>query len=186
MWYPGFGYTWVSGYPWGWTPYRSGSWMFLPTYGWLWQPGATGSGFVTIPKIVNPPARFVAPQPPTTPGKTQVVGPVVPVAPVSAGTVAIRQGSAGMGIPRGSIANLGKVQQQVERDGFVSARVKAVPVPVTSAPAVAGTKAAASTKAATPKTTTTAHPAPARTVTPMPRSTPHTRSAPTPRGTSPH
>ena len=28
MWYPGSGYTWVSSYPWGWMPYRYGSWTY--------------------------------------------------------------------------------------------------------------------------------------------------------------
>ena len=27
-WYPGAGYSWVSPYPWGWTPYHYGSWSF--------------------------------------------------------------------------------------------------------------------------------------------------------------
>ena len=29
MWYPGAGYAWISAYPWGWTPYRYGSWTYL-------------------------------------------------------------------------------------------------------------------------------------------------------------
>ncbi|HET8825870.1 MAG TPA: FecR family protein, partial [Terriglobales bacterium] len=36
---PGFGYGWVSAYPWGWVPYHYGTWVFLPGYGWAWQPG---------------------------------------------------------------------------------------------------------------------------------------------------
>ena len=37
--YPGFGYSWASAYPWGWMPYHYGSWGFVPGYGWGWQPG---------------------------------------------------------------------------------------------------------------------------------------------------
>ena len=39
MWYPGAGYTWVSAYPWGWTPYRYGSWTYLQR---LWLVLAAG------------------------------------------------------------------------------------------------------------------------------------------------
>jgi hypothetical protein len=43
--YPNFGYTWISGYPWGWWPYHCGAWDYLDTYGWLWVPGNCGWGF---------------------------------------------------------------------------------------------------------------------------------------------
>jgi hypothetical protein len=33
------GLTWVSSDPWGWMPAHYGTWDYLPTYGWLWQPG---------------------------------------------------------------------------------------------------------------------------------------------------
>lgn len=36
--YPTFGYTWVSSYPWGWLPYHCGSWNYYP-FGWGWSPG---------------------------------------------------------------------------------------------------------------------------------------------------
>ncbi len=35
--YPGFGYMWVSGYPWGWMPYSYGSWAYAPGFGWVWM-----------------------------------------------------------------------------------------------------------------------------------------------------
>lgn len=40
--YPGFGFTWVSFEPWGWMPYHFGGWVFSPVYGWLWVPGGFG------------------------------------------------------------------------------------------------------------------------------------------------
>ena len=36
--YPTFGYTWVSSYPWGWLPYHCGAWNYY-SFGWGWAPG---------------------------------------------------------------------------------------------------------------------------------------------------
>jgi hypothetical protein len=33
------GWTWVSGYPWGWAAFHYGRWFLHPRYGWLWKPG---------------------------------------------------------------------------------------------------------------------------------------------------
>jgi len=35
----GFGYMWISGYPWGYLPYQCGAWNFYPSFGWGWAPG---------------------------------------------------------------------------------------------------------------------------------------------------
>lgn len=43
--YPSFGYTWISGYPWGWWPYHCGAWDFVGGWGWIWIPGHCGWGF---------------------------------------------------------------------------------------------------------------------------------------------
>lgn len=51
--YPTYGYVWVSGYPWGWTPFQCGSWSYAGGFGWGWMPtvgcgsyaGGWGSGF---------------------------------------------------------------------------------------------------------------------------------------------
>jgi hypothetical protein len=61
--YPGFGYTWVSGYPWGWTPYRYGSWVYVPTYGWGWRPGGWNT-WNSSPVVVNAPGTWRRPLPP--------------------------------------------------------------------------------------------------------------------------
>jgi hypothetical protein len=58
-----WGFTWVSGYPWGWLPYRYGGWVFIPGYGWLWRPGEWHH-WHRIPPIQNPPPSF---HPPRTP-----------------------------------------------------------------------------------------------------------------------
>ncbi len=114
-WYPGAGYTWVSAYPWGWTPYRYGSWTYLPTSGWFWRPGSTWAGWNTVPRIVNAPQRFNMPRPPATPGQTLLVNrsPVAGVGVIQ-GRSEIRGGSAGLGVARGTVRNLGKISQQVE------------------------------------------------------------------------
>ncbi len=116
MWYPGFGYTWVSSYPWGWTPYRYGSWTYVPSYGWFWQPGNSWAGWNTGPQITNPPRQFNFPRPPATPGRTLVVNRTTLSSPsgVVQNRIQFRGDSAGLGIPRGSVRNLGKVSRQVE------------------------------------------------------------------------
>ena len=117
MWYPGAGYAWISAYPWGWTPYRYGSWTYLNAYGWFWQPGSTWAGWNTGPRIVNAPQTFSAPRPPATPGRTLLVNRVAPAGPVRQiqNQAEVRSGSAGLGVARGSVRNLGKVSQQMER-----------------------------------------------------------------------
>jgi hypothetical protein len=176
VYYPGFGYTWVSGYPWGWTPYYYGSWYYLPTYGWMWQPGNTGSwgGWSTRPRIVNPPPRFTVPQPPSAPGNMTVVvarGPR-PAVGVSPGRMIIRDNSAGLGIPRGSIRDLGRVSQTVTRSGAVTTTMHGAPVTTSS-----GAQATS-----TPRTVT---PAPRFSSPRMGAPAPAPRTAPAPRG-SPH
>jgi hypothetical protein len=121
-WYPGAGYAWVSSYPWGWTPYRYGSWTYVNSYGWFWQPGTTWRGWNTVPRIVNPPQQFSAPRMPATPGQTLMVNRGAPAGAsgVTLGRSAILTNSAGLGVARGSVRNLGRVSQQVERSAFAS------------------------------------------------------------------
>jgi len=136
---PGFGYNWVSAYPWGWTPYHYGTWMFVPQYGWMWQPGGAWSGY-SVPRVVNPPARFVVPRPPA--GGTSVVavnpGPVTTPG-ISPRQVVIRDGSAGLGVPRGSVKDLGKVSTKVQQKGAYVTTVRSAPVPTATAAAQART-----------------------------------------------
>ena len=117
MWYPGAGYAWISSYPWGWTPYRYGSWTYLQTYGWFWQPGGTLTGWNTGVRIVNPPQTFIPPRPPAMPGQTLLVNRGAPSGGVIQGRSEIRLGSAGLGVARGSVRNLGRISQQVQRPG---------------------------------------------------------------------
>jgi hypothetical protein len=126
--YPGYGYGWVSAYPWGWTPYHCGSWVFIPMYGWVWQPGGTWMGWNTIPVTLNAPTGFVPPRAPVPPG-----GRIVPVSrgpvPVQIGNkVRIANNSAGLGIPRGSVENLRQLSRTVELQGFVTAKAHTISV----------------------------------------------------------
>ena len=123
--YPGFGYMYASAYPWGWLPYRYGNWMFVPGFGWMWQPGMWTT-FVTVPRFSPTTATHVtALVPPTAGTKTVPVGKGGVVSPVMSSRVTLNAGSAGMGIPRGSVNNLNHLNQQVAKSG--SAEVHPAP-----------------------------------------------------------
>jgi hypothetical protein len=64
---PGFGYTWVSSYPWGWMPYRYGQWVFVNGRGWCWAPGGWNRWY-SRPRLANAPPGFHAPVPPPNRG----------------------------------------------------------------------------------------------------------------------
>jgi hypothetical protein len=106
-WYPGAGYMWVSAYPWGWMPYRYGNWLFVPGYGWVWQPGYWTTWYA-IPRVVNPPARMAVLTPPVKSRATVMVGRGLTVNPVGEPPkrLTITPGSAGLGVPRGSVQHL--------------------------------------------------------------------------------
>jgi hypothetical protein len=116
VWYPGYGYMWVSAYPWGWMPYYYGNWAYVPTYGWIWQPGYWNTWY-QVPRVVNPPARTVIPQPPVRTRATVMVGKGLAVNAVAIPPrrVTINPGSAGLGLPRGSVRDLGRVAREVEK-----------------------------------------------------------------------
>ncbi len=122
-WYPGFGYMFASAYPWGWMPYRYGNWMFVPSMGWMWQPGGWNS-WLTVPRYAGTlPAGF---RPPVVPvagtGRTVVVGRAGTGTVVSPSRIVVNAGSAGLGIPRGSLRNLSHMNHQVAKTGFVEVR----------------------------------------------------------------
>src|SRR6266851_2619446 len=125
---PGWGYGWVSAYPWGWTPYHYGTWVFLPGYGWAWQPGGVWTSWYAQPRVLNSPRNFSLPQVPTA-GKTTVVVNRGPQSTNQTGSkLIIRNNSAGLGVPRGEVNNLAKVSQQAQVRGAVTERVHAAPV----------------------------------------------------------
>ena len=121
--YPGYGYMFASAYPWGWLPYRYGSWAFVPSYGWMWQPGMWNS-FVTVPRYVPTTATHITALVPPAAGtmKTVTVGRAGTISPVMSSRMTLNSGSAGMGIPRGSVDNLNHLNHQVVKSGFAEVR----------------------------------------------------------------
>jgi hypothetical protein len=115
--YPGFGYMFASAYPWGWMPYRYGNWLFVPGMGWMWQPGGWNTWLAVPHYTPTTLARvnLVAPTAGTT--RTVVVGRAATSSAFSSRMV-VNKGSAGMGIPRGSVGNLGHLNHQVTKSGF--------------------------------------------------------------------
>jgi hypothetical protein len=80
----GSGYVFASGYQWGWTPYRCGSWAFYPGFGWAWLPdpacgqwGFAGADFndVVIYASSGAPTHIPIPRPNPGPGPH----PILPV-----------------------------------------------------------------------------------------------------------
>lgn len=82
--YPGFGYTWISGYPWGWMPYHCGAWDYMNSFGWMWMPGNCGYGFsgpgwYPYATVWNVPKGYVPPpRPHGTPIRRINTGPIGP------------------------------------------------------------------------------------------------------------
>jgi hypothetical protein len=74
MWYPQFGYIWISPYPWGWMPYRYGAWNFVPGYGWCWMPGTTWNTWVPVTAVNRPPVNWVPVRPPAGPSQPGTAG----------------------------------------------------------------------------------------------------------------
>jgi hypothetical protein len=189
MWYPGAGYAWISAYPWGWTPYRYGSWTYLPAYGWFWQPGSTWAGWNTVPRIANAPQTFSVPRPPATPGRTLLVNRFTPSGPVRAiqNRAEIRGDSAGLGVARGSVRNLGRVSQRIERSSSPSGAAMHAPP---TASAVRLPPASSRVSSSSPRSGGSAQGgAPARSSAPAPMASPRMSggggggsSAPSPRG----
>lgn len=111
-WYPGVGYMWVSGYPWGWMPYYYGNWAYSPGFGWFWQPGYWNT-WAPVPTVVNPPVRTPVPKPPVRGTGLVMVGQGLTANPAKPPSrLAIRQGSAGLGVPRGAVSDFDRVARQ--------------------------------------------------------------------------
>jgi FecR protein len=67
VWYPQFGYSWVSAYPWGWMPYHYGSWNFVPGYGWAWVPGSSWTLWKPLTPVGHAPPNWGPLRPPGAP-----------------------------------------------------------------------------------------------------------------------
>ena len=127
----GFGFGWVSAYPWGWTPYHSGAWVFLPGYGWAWQPGGAWNNWYSQPVVRNAPKSFAAPHAPVV-GTSTVVVSRGTASTFTGNKLIVRNNSAGLGVPRGQFQNMAKVSQKAQARGAVSQRVPVESVPMQS------------------------------------------------------
>jgi len=126
--YPASGYSWVSPYPWGWTPYHSGSWNYCAGGGgWGWQPQGGWNGLRNQPpaSTVKAPGGL-RPRPPARPvgGQPTLVGvnlsKLQVSKPGSDGSFVFRGESAGLGVPRGVFSNLNKISQHAVERGSVT------------------------------------------------------------------
>lgn len=122
--YQNTGYSWVSPYPWGWTPYHYGSWAFCQGVGWGWQPGGTWMGLANN-SFASAPGR------PRPPSHAPLHSSLVPVnlgsAPAS-GLVkgdkfVFRNGSAGLGVPRGTLGKLDHFSGHAMQHGEATAHM---------------------------------------------------------------
>ena len=127
VWYPTWGYSWVSPYPWGWTAFHYGAWNYCPAFGWGWEP-VGGYAFEFIPIIARPAPGFRMPQPPQRPRarSPQVVQVTRRPAPAASFTATSRllipRGSAGLGFPRGNFP-LRQLSERAEQHGSADVNV---------------------------------------------------------------
>jgi hypothetical protein len=161
--YSGMGYMWVSGYPWGWMPYNYGNWAFAPGFGWVWQPGNWNS-WNTYPMVVNAPARIVVPTAPKVGRQTVMVGRGLAVEPATGtpGRLTINPGSAGFGLPRGSVSHLDHFAKRMDQNSH-SITVSTVQPVRTFSPATTGFGSSSSMsggRGAAAAAPISAHPAP--------------------------
>jgi Family of unknown function (DUF6600)/FecR protein len=119
-WYPGFGFMWASAYPWGWMPYYYGNWIYAPGFGWGWQPGGWNTWHGGIHYVGAGVAGFHPPVAPVGTVGTVFVGRGGAVtAKAPAMRTVVSSGSAGLGLPRGSVASLQRLNTQVAKTGSV-------------------------------------------------------------------
>jgi len=165
--YPGVGYMWVSGYPWGWMPYNYGNWAFAPGFGWIWQPGNWNS-WNALPLMVNAPVRTKVPTAPVSGHQTVMVGLGLAANPATGAPrrLTINPGSAGFGVPRGSVRHLDRLSKTMERTSRPVVVATVRPVPATAPATGFGTS---------PMTSTGGAPtgAPHRSAAPPPPPRPH-------------
>ena len=72
-WYPGYGWIWVSAYPWGWMPFRYGNWYYISGHGWCWRPGSQWHHWRPVVAVHNPPPGQYVPTPPPPTGRRDPV-----------------------------------------------------------------------------------------------------------------
>ena len=146
--YPGSGYSFVSAYPWGWLPFHSGNWANCGGR-WGWQPAATWHSLNNRP-ITQPIRRPVGFRPLEPPSEKQPVSrltlvlagvPRATPAEIKGGRFVFTKDSAGIGVPRDTFGNLGKISGEMDHKGFAERQVETAPIfaaPVSTATRVSG------------------------------------------------
>ncbi len=131
--YPGAGYMWVSGYPWGWMPYNYGNWAFAPGFGWVWQPGYWNA-WNGIPQVVNPPVSTKVPTAPASGHQTVMVGLGLTANPATGAPrrLTINPGAASFGVPRGSVRHLDRLAKTMKQTSRPVVVATVRPVPATA------------------------------------------------------
>jgi hypothetical protein len=91
VYYPRYGWVWVSGYGWGYAAFDCGEWNYFDSFGWGWAPGGGcspwwggggwGYNLGNGPRGYRPPLRPIKPpiRPHPVGGRTLVASNVVPV-----------------------------------------------------------------------------------------------------------
>jgi hypothetical protein len=133
--YPDWGWTFVSGYPWGWAPFYYGNWCYIGGRGWWWRPGhggphgPWGGGWHPQPRWTGAPGHnFSAPHPPAhvARGTVAVAGSNLHVGPIGETHAAL----AGRGVssPSGSgIATGGPAGRVGTNSNLIRGQVVASP-----------------------------------------------------------
>src|SRR5258708_21596254 len=125
-----------------------GKWAFVPGLGWVWQPGYYNPWY-GIPQVVNPPVRAKAPTPPVRGHQTVMVGQGLAANPAlgAPSRLTINPGSAGFGVPRGSVRHLDHLAKTMDRTSRPVVVATAPPVSTTATPTgvVPGSRSPSST-----------------------------------------
>jgi len=103
--YPGFGWTYISAYPWGWAPYRYGGWYWFNDYGWMWGPGNYSlASWSAVPVISSKPPGFASLHAPVSTTTTTLLVGNPPLAVRGAGSIQMmpRSEQNAMAGPRGA------------------------------------------------------------------------------------
>ncbi len=149
--YPGAGYVFASGYPWGWMPYRYGNWAFAPGFGWIWQPGYANS-WNAVPTVAGTGFNSKVPAVPASGHQTVMVGLGLFANPSGAlpRHLTINPNSAGFGVPRGSINHLDHLARTMNKtDRPVVAAIEPPPTAMATMGSGTGFSAAPTTSTGT-------------------------------------
>jgi hypothetical protein len=121
VYYPRYGWVWVSGYGWGYAAFDCGEWNYFDSFGWGWAPGGGcspwwggggwGYNLGNGPRGYRPPVRPIKPpiHPHPVGGRTLVASNVVPVDRRVAGS-----GSGIYGRPSGPVTIAGRTVEPLK------------------------------------------------------------------------